>query len=109
MTADSIDGMAKPGPKRGAPQRQWLSPDAADEDERVSVYAKVASRARARGRRAAAAAHLSFAAYVEALLMQDELDEKGCPRWAARGRLRPAASRRPVASRHAWATNVSEM
>ncbi|MEP6464040.1 MAG: hypothetical protein ABJC62_11640, partial [Frankiaceae bacterium] len=53
------------------------------EDERVAVYAQVASRARAKGRHAAAAAKLSFAAYVEALLLRDELDENGCPRWAA--------------------------
>ncbi len=83
MGAEIIVGMARPGPKRGAPQRQWLSPDAKDEDERVAIYAQVTSRARARGRRAAAAAQLSFAAYVEALLLRDDIDDNGCPTWAA--------------------------
>lgn len=82
--AETICGMTRPGPKRGAPQRQWLSPDPQDEDARVAVYAHVASRARARGRRAAAAAQMSFAAYVEALLLRDEVDEDGRPVWAAR-------------------------
>lgn len=94
--------MARPGPKRGAPQRQWLSPDSEHEEERVPIYAHVASRARAKGRRAAAAAHLSFAAYMEALLLRDEVDNEGCPVW-----LRVSTPAEGNAARVA-ATNVSE-
>ena len=92
MNAETIIGMARPGPKRGAPQRQWLSPDAKDEDERVASYAQVTSRARARGRRAAAAAQLSFAAKVEALLLRDDVDDNRCPTWAAHSACRRAAT-----------------
>ena len=74
--------------------------------------AQVASRARAKGRHAAAAAKLSFAAYVEALLLRDEVDENGCPRWAApRAFSAPAAPRvraSPAAAANECERDVSE-
>lgn len=97
--------MSRPGPKRGAPQRQWLSPDAEDEDERVAVYAHVASKARAKGRRAAAAANLSFAAYIEGLLLRDETDADGCPLWA--GAATPAEREQTASQQHECERDVS--
>jgi hypothetical protein len=95
--------MAKPGPKRGASQRQWLPPDPEDDAQRVSIYAQVPSRARAKGRRAAAAANMSFAAYLETLLLRDEVDESGRPTWAT-----AATGLEPTSARVAT-TNGSEM
>ena len=95
--------MARPGPKRGAPQRQWLPPDPEDANERVPIYAQVPAYARAKGRRAAAAANMSFPAYLETLLVRDQTDESGRPTWAAPELPAPSSPLR-VAS-----TNVSEM
>lgn len=60
---------------KGRAKRQVTGPT-------VIMQARVAPAARARAHTAAAALGISLAAYLEQLVLRDDLDEAGRPTWA---------------------------